>query len=191
VVAKPYTAALYHPPAPYGDHNVRVRPIRAYRQVRGYTCGFASALTVLHAFQRNIAPRELYERLGTDREGTGQSAIIRELRRGGLGVNPRYDLDFDALRRAIDQGKLIVGYHHGVEHWVVIYGYGRDPDRVFIADPVVEWRSEQLWSHYGQKLKNFGIVCSGRQRRITRAPRPEESNDAHREAPTGDPQKPG
>ena len=167
MVAKPYTPAPYYPPAPYGDHSVRVKPIRAYLQVRGYTCGFASTLTVLHAFQRNIAPRALYDQLGTDRHGTGQSAIIRALRDGGLSANARYDLSFSSLCRAIDSGKLIIGYHHRVEHWVVVYGYGVEPQRVFVADPIIEWRKEHLWESYGPKLRSFGIVCSGRKRRAT------------------------
>ena len=146
---------------------MKAKPIRAYLQVRGYTCGYASTLTVLHAFQKRIKPIDLYKRLGTDHGGTGQTAIIRELRAGGVSANLRYNLDFEALKRSIDAGKLIIGYHHRVEHWVVIYGYGTSPNRVFIADPVVEWRSEHLWEQYGPKLQNFGIVCSGRRRART------------------------
>ncbi len=167
VIAKAHTAAPFYPPAPHGDATVVAKPIRAYLQVRGYTCGYASTLTVLHAFQRRIKPIDLYKSLGTDYGGTGQTAIIRELRANGVSANLRYNLDFDALKRSIDAGKLIIGYHHRVEHWVVIYGYGTAPNRVFIADPVVEWRSEHLWDQYGPKLQNFGIVCSGRRRART------------------------
>ena len=176
VVPKPFTAAPFYPPAPHADPNVRTRPIRAYAQVRGYTCGFASALTVLHSFQRNVPPRDLYKRLGTNREGTGQTAIVRELRNAGVSANLRYDMKFAALRRSIDAGKLIIGYHHRVEHWVVIYGYGLDPERVFVADPVIEWRSEHLWERYGPKLADFGIVCSPRKIR-PRAPANHERRD--------------
>lgn len=165
MVPKPFTPAPFYPPIPYADPNVRVRPIRAYAQVRGYTCGFASALTVLHSFQRHIAPGELYQRLGTNRDGTGQTAIVRELRNAGVSANIRYDVDFAALRRIIDAGKLIIGYHHRVEHWVVIYGYGLKPERVFVADPVIEWSSEHLWEKYGPKLSDFGIVCAPRRTR--------------------------
>jgi hypothetical protein len=167
VIAKAHTAAPFYPPAPHGDVTVTAKPIRAYLQVRGYTCGYASTLTVLHAFQKRIKPVDLYKRLGTDHGGTGQTAIIRELRAGGVSANLRYDLDFEGLKRSIDAGKLIIGYHHRVEHWVVIYGYGVSPNRVFIADPVVEWKSEHLWEQYGPKLQNFGIVCSGRRRART------------------------
>ena len=169
MLTKPYTAAPYYPPSPFGDRSVRVRPIRAYFQSRGYTCGFACTLTVLHAFHRAIQPRDLYERLGTDREGTSQSAIVRELRGAKLSVNVRYDLTFANIKRAIDGNKLIIGYHHGVEHWVVLYGYGTEPDRIFVADPVREWRKEHLWDNYGSKLRGFGIVCAERTRTRSRS----------------------
>lgn len=167
MITKAHTAAPFYPPAPHGDASVVAKPIRAYLQVRGYTCGYASTLTVLHAFQRRVKPVDLYNELGTDHGGTGQTAIIRQLRANGVSANLRYDLDFDGLKRCIDAGKLVIGYHHRVEHWVVVYGYGTGPDRVFIADPVVEWKSEHLWEKYGPKLQNFGIVCSGKRRART------------------------
>ncbi len=177
VVPKPFTAAPFYPPAPHADPNVQAKPIRAYAQVRGYTCGFASALTVLHCFQRNVLPKDLYKRLGTNNEGTGQTAIIRELRNSGVSANLRYDLDFAGIRRAIDAGKLIIGYHHRVEHWVVVYGYGQNPERAFVADPVIEWRSEHPWQDYGPKLRGFGIVCSMRRRPVRTPSSSHESRD--------------
>jgi ABC-type bacteriocin/lantibiotic exporter with double-glycine peptidase domain len=137
--------------------------IPGYYQVRQYTCGYASALTVLHSFRRYVDGRTLYARLGTDHTGTSQTAIVRELRREGVGASLRYDLDFDGLRRVIDQGKLVIGYHHRLEHWVVLYGYGVDPARVFVADPLPTHRQEHRWDDYGPKLRNFGIVCSPRR----------------------------
>lgn len=165
---KPHIAPPYFPPVPHGDPKVVARPIRAYRQVRQYTCGYASALTVAHALRCYVEPTDLYDRLGTDHTGTSQTAIVNSLRAVGVSAALRYDLGFDGLRRVIDAGKLVIGYHHRLEHWVVIYGYGVDPERVFVADPLPGMRSEHLWSRYGEKLRNFGIVCSrGRARRRT------------------------
>jgi len=163
VPAKPYLAPPYFPPAPT-DASVRVIPIRAYYQARPYTCGFASTLTVLHAYRRYVPAQQAYEKLGTDFTGTSQTAIVRALRDAGIGASLRYDLSFDDMARAIDAGKLIISYHFPLEHWVVIYGYGRDPDRVFVADSLPHNRSEQPWSHYGEKLRGFGIVCNRRRR---------------------------
>jgi len=168
VRAKPYTAPPFYPAAPQTDPTVKAVAIPGYYQVREYTCGYAATLMVLHAFRRYVPGRELYERLGTDHYGTSQSAIVRELRAAGIGVNLRYDLDFDRLRREIDRDRLVIGYHHRLEHWVVLYGYGVEPERVFVADPLRHMRNEHSWERYGPKLRGFGIVCTRRRRRVTR-----------------------
>lgn len=135
-------------------------PLFGYRQTRSYSCGFATALMVLRTFGRSVEARELFERLRTGRSGTRQTAIVTELRRRGLRANIRYDLDFAALSRAIDAGKLIVAYLGDAEHWLVVYGYGRGPERVFVGDPRPGERCEHRWDAYGARLGGFGIVCS-------------------------------
>ncbi len=161
---KPYTAPAFYPGQPLADDSGRVLNIRGFYQVRPYTCGYASTLTVLRYYRRALTERELYGRLGTNSEGTSQNAIVREIRREGLSANVRYDVDFDRLRRCIDDNRLMVGYHHRLEHWVVVFGYARDPDRVFIADSYPGYRREHTWSQYGEKMAGFGIVCSSRRR---------------------------
>lgn len=168
---KPYLAPPFYPAAATaGEPGVRTVPVTAYYQVRNYTCGFASVLTVLHSYRRYVDPGDLYDRLGTDRHGTSQSAIVRELRAASVGVTLRYDLDFEDVAREIDRGRLIIGYHSRLEHWVVVYGYGRDPRRVLVADPLPGMRTEHLWSHYGPRMNGFGIVCSRRSRRASAQP---------------------
>lgn len=160
---KPYLAPRFYPAAPQADPTVKTLSIPGYYQARQYTCGYASTLMVLHYFRRFVDGRSLYDRLGTDHTGTSQSAIVRQLREFGIAANLRYDFDLGVLRRAIDANKLVIGYHHRLEHWVVLYGYGRDPDRVFVADPLQYMRHEHAWSYYGPKLRGFGIVCSPRR----------------------------
>lgn len=140
-------------------------PIVGYRQVRGYTCGYASMLTVLRYYRPDTAARELYERLGTGRDGTRQSAIIRELRAAGLRAGVHYDFDFGRLRAAVDQDSLVVAYYYPAHHWIVLYGYGCAPDRVFVADSRADESCEHRWSSYGPKLRRFGIVVSPREQR--------------------------
>ena len=142
---------------------VTVGTLRAYRQSRNYSCGYASALMVLRSFGRAVEGRELFQSLGTGRGGTRQNAIIRELRRRGMSANVRYDLSFEALGRAIDARKLIIGYLVDVEHWLVVYGYGREPERVYVADPRPGEGCEQTWDDYAARLNGFGIVCSPRR----------------------------
>ena len=159
--SRPYTAPPFYPhlSVRFGEGSGAARRVRAYRQVRDYTCGFASALTVLHAFRRYVPAEDLYERLGTDRTGTRQSAIVREMRAEGLSAIVRYDLEFEDIARHIDQGALIIAYHYNLEHWLVIFGYARGPDRLLVADPWPTSRTEHMWETYGPKLGGFGIVC--------------------------------
>lgn len=160
---KPFAAPPFYPDAKLDDPRCAAMRLRAYYQVRDYTCGFASTLTVLHAFRRYVDPADLYRRLGTDRSGTRQTAIVRELRAENMSANLRYNLDFPRLARVIDEGALVIGYHHRLEHWLVVFGYGRAPDRVLVADPLPGHRSEHAWEVYGPKLAGFGIVCRPRR----------------------------
>ncbi len=135
-------------------------PLPGYRQARNYCCGFATVQMILRHFERALSGQALFESLGTAQDGTGQSAIVRVLRSEGLRANIRYDVDFDCLASCIDAGKVLVGYLHDEEHWLVVYGYGRDPMRVFVADPEPEKCCEHLWQGYGERLRGFAIVCS-------------------------------
>ena len=179
--SKPYTAPPFFPTIRAADPEVRALAIPGYYQVREYTCGFATTLMVLHYYRRYVEARDLYERLGTDHTGTSQSAILRELRSAGCGASPIYDLDFDRLRSYIDRNRLLISYHHRLEHWVVLYGYGTNPERVFVADPLKSHRAEHRWSEYGPKLREFGIVCSGRARARRTSAQPVEMTGASAE----------
>jgi hypothetical protein len=159
---QPYFAPPFQPDQPGAGDNARALAIPGYRQVRNYTCGYAVALMALRYWRPEIGARELYERLGTTRDGTRQNALVGALRGAGLRANVRYDVDFQRLQVAIDRGKLIVGYHHAIEHWVLLYGYGVEPERVFVADSRAGEPCEHLWSDYGPVLRGFGIVCSAR-----------------------------
>lgn len=157
---KPYFAPPFAPQRANGDATARTLDLPGYRQVRGYTCGYAVALMVLRYFDPTVRGAELYARLGTGREGTRQTALIRELRASGVSARVRYDLDFDVLRSAVDDGKPVIAYHYPAEHWVVLYGYGIIPERVYVADSRAGEPNVQPWDRYGPTLGEFGIVCS-------------------------------
>jgi hypothetical protein len=139
-------------------------PIPGYRQARNYSCGFATTLMVARYFRSEVDARELFLQLGTGRDGTRQSAIVKALRAWGVGANVRYDVGFARLRREIGRGKLVVGYLHDAEHWVLLYGFGLEPERVFVADPEPGESCVQPWEPYRERLRDFGIVCSARRR---------------------------
>jgi len=115
---------------------------------------------VLRYFDPNVSGMELFRSLGTGRDGTRQTAIIRELRARGIRISIRYDCGFDRLKSAIDRGCPVVSYLNDLEHWIVVYGYGEFPQRVFVADPRPQEPCEQQWDDYGPRLGGFGIVCS-------------------------------
>ncbi|WP_428267191.1 cysteine peptidase family C39 domain-containing protein [Haliangium sp.] len=169
---RPYHAPRFLTVQPH-EPEATTLPVLGFRQARDYACGFATALMVMRYFDVRVPARELFERLGTDRGGTRQTAIVRELRITGLRANVRYDVDFERLARAIDRNKLIVGYLHDIEHWLVVYGYGRGPERVFVADPRPDaGPCVQPWADYRGRLNGFGIVCSrpGQERGVGQAP---------------------
>ena len=160
---KPHFAPPFRTPQAHGDPTATTLAVPGYRQVRGYTCGYACALMVLRYFGADVGGEKLFLRLGTGRDGTRQNALVRELRAGGVSVNVRYDVDFARLRTAVDRGKLIIAYHYQAEHWVVLYGYGVEPARVYVADSRAGEPSLHLWDSYGPTLRGFGIICSDRR----------------------------
>ena len=161
------------------DDDAHTLDLPGYRQARMYACGYASALMVVRYFDIDIGAEALFRQLRTGRDGTRQNAIVRELRSLGLRAGVRYDVDFARIAREIDRGKLIVSYLADAEHWIVVYGYGRAPDRLFVADPRPDEPCEHSWSDYGGRLEGFGIICS-------RAPTAAKSRPvAPRPAPPG------
>ncbi len=160
---KPHSALpieLIHQPE---DESVVTLAVPGFRQVRNYSCGYTAALMVLRHFDCQIEGQQLFAELGTTREGTGQSAIVKVLRAQGLRANLRYDMNFARIRRCIDVGKVLIGYLEDEHHWLVLYGYGDAPERVFVADPEPGKTCEQAWESYGPRLHGFSIVCSPRQ----------------------------
>lgn len=156
----PYHSPCFTPAVP-GDRDAgRSLALPGFYQTRNYSCGYACALMVARYFEAEVTGQELFERLGTGRDGTRQTAIVRELRAHGVRANIRYDVDFGRLRATIDQGKLVIGYMHDIDHWIVCYGYARDPDRVYLADPRPGESCEHRWVEAGRRLRRFGIVCS-------------------------------
>lgn len=157
---KPYSALPFALTHRHDDPQVVTLPVPGYRQARNYCCGFVATLMVLRHFERSLCGEALFGALGTARDGTGQNAIVRVLRSEGVRANLRYDMSFDRMATSINFGKVLIGYLEDEEHWLVVYGFGRSPERIFVADPEPEKVCEQAWENYGHRLGNFAIVCS-------------------------------
>jgi hypothetical protein len=100
--------------------------------------------------------------------GAGTVRVTRALRSLGLGVARRTRLTFDDLCEAIDAGSPVMvcvttsdPYTH---HWVVLYGYGRRPNLVFVAGQ--NWlaigRDRVKWPDFRRQWTppGEGLVCS-------------------------------
>jgi hypothetical protein len=93
---------------------------------------------------------------------------VGALRHHGLRVRERDNLTFAGLCAAIDAGSPVLVCVHNpgadADHWVVVYGYGRKPDRVFLATNGLPFLAAnvlplrqfaRVWSPHGN-----GLVCS-------------------------------
>ncbi len=139
-----------------------------YAQVNSFCCGVVAGVMVLKHFRPSASFSRFYDRVNPKENfGAGTGKIARALRESGLRVKVRSGLIFDDLCAAIDdRSPIMVNVHNpGAEddHWVVVYGYGREPNRVFIATngmPVFKRNAiplrkfARMWSPHGN-----GLVC--------------------------------
>jgi hypothetical protein len=158
---------LSHP----GTDDVVTLDIAAYRQVESYTCGFVAGLMVLHTFRPSASIDRFYREVRPcSRYGASTRKVADALRKSGVGVSVRHDLDFAGIRGQIDAGFPIIACVHtddpAVEHWVVIYGYGLRPNRVFIAANGLPYFARRKYSYaeYSRlsSPSRFGLVCWGK-----------------------------
>ncbi|MEN9573386.1 MAG: hypothetical protein RL514_1241 [Verrucomicrobiota bacterium] len=138
-----------------------------------------AGIMVLKHFKPSVSFTTFYARVSPHPEnGTATRRLVRALRQSGLRVSERHDLTFADLCAAIDAGRpTLVGVHNagaGDSHWVVVYGYGRKPNRVFLAtnglplvSNVVPLRQfAHRWSPPGN-----GLVCAKAKRSACRLDR--------------------
>jgi hypothetical protein len=156
---------LNHP----DDDNVETLNIRGYRQTDSYSCGFAAALTVVHAWFPHKSIGRFYKEVNPHPEdGTSQTKLVKVLRENHVAVSVHDDLDFDKIAAIIeDRHPIIVTVKRdgGDSHWVVIYGVGHSPRRVFIAGNTFphRWigRTEYPWGEFYRMWYGIGegLIC--------------------------------
>ena len=145
--------------------------VPGYCQTQSYTCGFSAGLTVLHTFQPQLSAEHFFRLVAPDEQtGTSTTRLVKALRKCRVGVSWRRNLDWTRIRGLIDKGyPIITTVTTGdptVHHWVVVYGYGLSPNRVFIAGnglPLFA-RKKYPWSEFRKNMwgeKGFGLACWG------------------------------
>ena len=153
------------------DPDVQTLKIPGYVQSQLHTCGFVAGLMITHYFRPEYPVARLFEKIRPHTTwGVSRSRLRDTLRGCGLRVSWRSDLDFRGIVDAIDHGRpiamLVNTRTPGVMHWVVCYGYGMRPNRVFVAAnglPLLsrkEYPYSVFQSHWWAH-KGFGLVCAG------------------------------
>jgi len=141
-----------------------------YRQLETFGCGFAAGMMVIHAYFPEISAEKFYEILCPDPDwGVQPRQLRRALKRIGISTRASRRLDFNTIRQIIKDGSPILTTvtKRGVRHWVVLYGVGWNPSRVFVAGNDVPgvgrlFRSHEMsWEEFGAiwKPKGWGIIC--------------------------------
>jgi hypothetical protein len=142
--------------------------VPGYLQINSFGCSAVGAAMIVRFFHPATTFGRVWEAIDPDPHlGAGRTKVKNGLRACAIHVASRRRLDFRDLCHAIDKGCpiLVSIYNPGADagHWVVVYGYGKRPDRVFLAGNSLPWigknqisrrQFEGLWYPDGN-----GLVC--------------------------------
>jgi ABC-type bacteriocin/lantibiotic exporter with double-glycine peptidase domain len=175
-------AAIRLPLQRASGHGEVTLDLPGYQQLDNYSCGAVAVAMVVKSLKPAMGFERIYAAVNPHREyGTATSRAIRAMSALGIRVSRKQSLRFDDICTAIDAGRpvmvCVTTSEKGTDHWVVIYGYGRRPNLVFVAGqgwPFIvrhrmKWREfRRRWSPAGE-----GLVCWKASRRNARpSPRP-------------------
>lgn len=157
---------LKHP----GGADTETLKLRGRYQTQPYTCGAVAGIMILDYLRPGCDAEAFFRSANpTPENGTSVSKLIKALRKHGVSVSHRTGMKFADFVAAIDrQHPVIVVVNTrdpDAAHWVVCYGYGKKPNRVFIAGnglPLIS-RKEYPWPEFRRYHWAFvgeGLVCS-------------------------------
>jgi hypothetical protein len=140
-----------------------------YRQIDSFSCGGIAAAMVGKFLRPRMSFQRIYAAVDPVRgSGAGFDRVTRALRSLGVGVSWRKNLTFDDICDAVDSESPVLvctkTTDPDTDHWVVIYGYRRRPDLLFIAgmgipflarNRMLRRKFRELWFTPG-----VGLVCS-------------------------------
>jgi hypothetical protein len=146
--------------------------VPGYRQLDEFSCGPVAAWSIIETFHPgSIAFGNFYLDCKMDEDGSNEYQIIDALRKHGVGVGIRDELDFEDVVKTIDRGFPILGSvtHPGyADHWLVIYGYGLNPERLFTCNHPrssgLHGREEMKWKSWLRLWDDESryLVCWGK-----------------------------
>lgn len=124
-----------------------------YHQVDTFSCGATAGFSVVAAFRQDCSFDQFYESLAPiPGQGVSCGRLVRTLRKFRVGCRVQEYMSFNQIVKSIDAGFPIIAgrlTEHGEDHWCVVYGYGRQPKRVFLigrsANPLlpaqIDWEA--------------------------------------------------
>ena len=148
--------------------------VPGYSQLDPYSCGATAGWAVVKTFHPKASFRKFYRDCDPlPFEGTTETKLVRALRRNGVGVSVRADLNYRSIRASIEAGFPVIttiGYQQAeAEHWVVVYGAGWRPRRVFVCNQILQgWpgfgRKELTWGDFRSLWQHrTGLICWGKR----------------------------
>lgn len=162
------------------DRSVETLKLPGYYQTQAHTCGFAAGLTILRYFRPGFPAEKFYQCIRPHaRLGVSRRRLMDALRASGLRVRRRTDLDFSAITDSIDSGRPIAVVVHtrdaDAKHWVVIYGYGRRPNRLYVTANGRPFFGKREYPYGIFRMHflvdpGFGLVCAGMKERTRGGP---------------------
>ena len=117
------------------------------------SCGYVAGLIIVHTFHPKAPATRFLEWFPKmETEGTDLPVLVNGRKGNGVGVTRSSRLSFAAISRHINEGHPLITRvtKRKYLHWVVTYGVGSAPDRVFIAGNGIPWISKNvtLWQDF-------------------------------------------
>lgn len=178
-------AALRVPLERASGSRAKTLAIPGYAQTNSYGCGAVAAVIVVRHFHPEMPFGTVYDAVAPLPElGAQPRQVARAMRLCGLRVIARRQLQFSDLCQFINAGSpvLVVIRNPGADsrHWVVVYGYRRMPDQVYVANNGLPFFTRNRVSRsVFQKLwapKGNGLVCGRDPKPVRRRQRIVTSN---------------
>jgi hypothetical protein len=138
--------------------------VPGYRQIQSYTCGYVAGMMVLHTFKPRASDVRFWNKCRPDPdEGMSQGKLVRALRSSGVKVGERKRFTHEDLHAAISAGKPVITTVTlpTTDHWIVVYGVGVSPKRVFIAGNGMPWLKKNKVMTWGEFVRMKGGVDGG------------------------------
>jgi ABC-type bacteriocin/lantibiotic exporter with double-glycine peptidase domain len=139
-----------------------------YRQVNSYACGAVAAAMVVKYLRPQVSFERIHAAVNpTQTSGAGTLRVVRALRSLRIGVSQKTKLTFDDISAALEAGCPVLVCVEtddlDTHHWVVLYGYGRRPNVVFVAGQGLPFigRQRVTWQQFRRQwaTPGEGLVC--------------------------------